>query len=65
MPLFRFFCPACGREVDLFLSLGELSRGIAACPVCRGRNLEGPLADDPGRPDGRAGSPPPKSCLRP
>jgi len=43
MPLYNFFCNKCGQEVDLFLSLGELHRGAAQCPICKGKDLNGPL----------------------
>ncbi|MBU1274635.1 MAG: hypothetical protein KJ720_04605 [Proteobacteria bacterium] len=45
MPLFSFFCNRCGQEVELFLSLGELNRGVAACPICKGKDLQGPMPE--------------------
>jgi putative FmdB family regulatory protein len=46
MPLYSFKCNSCGQQVELFLSLGELNRGVAACPVCKSKDLQGPLAGD-------------------
>ena len=46
MPLFRFSCKSCGQTVELFLSLSELNRGLAACPHCNNKDLEGPLPDE-------------------
>ncbi|BEQ15987.1 FmdB family zinc ribbon protein [Desulfoferula mesophila] len=45
MPLYSFSCNNCGQEVDLFLSLGELNRGVAQCPYCQSRDLKGPGQD--------------------
>ncbi len=45
MPLYSFLCNNCGQGVDLFLSLGELNRGVAQCPLCQSKDLRGPLQD--------------------
>jgi putative FmdB family regulatory protein len=45
MPMYSFSCRSCGQRVELFLSLGELNRGAAACPQYKSKDLEGPLPD--------------------
>ena len=63
MPIYSYSCDDCGREVDIFLSLGELHRGAAQCPYCQSKNLTGPLQGQcapSGAPSGKGGRP---SCV--
>lgn len=40
MPLFRFHCRSCQEDFELFLTLGEVRRGVAVCPHCQSGEVE-------------------------
>ncbi len=40
MPVYEFYCPKCGKEVSMPLTMGERERGEFKCPQCGGKNLE-------------------------